>query len=123
MNRTELLKRLDAAIGRPLVPLTRRLARGRKGSPTNMRNVLFIRPGGIGDAVLLLPSISHVKQALPGASIDVLCEGRNAGVFVMSAAVSRTYLYDRGIDLIRCLGNHYDVVIDTEQWHCLSAIV
>ncbi|KJU81686.1 glycosyl transferase family protein, partial [Candidatus Magnetobacterium bavaricum] len=32
-------------------------------------------------------------------------------------------LYDRGIDLVRCLSNRYDVVIDTEQWHRLSAIV
>ncbi|KJU86547.1 glycosyl transferase family protein [Candidatus Magnetobacterium bavaricum] len=123
MSKAELLKRFDAVIGRPLVPLVRRLAGGRRGMPTDVPEVLFIRPGGIGDAVLLLPGISHVKRAFPGASIDVLCEGRNAGVFAMTTAVSRTYLYDRGIDLLRCLGNRYDVVIDTEQWHRLSGIV
>ncbi|MBF0607102.1 MAG: glycosyltransferase family 9 protein [Candidatus Magnetobacterium sp. LHC-1] len=123
MNKTEVLKRLDAAIGRPLVPLTRILAGGRRWKSTKIRNILFIRPGGIGDAVLLLPGIDHVKQTFPEASVDVLCEGRNAGVFGMTAAIRRTYLYDGGIELLRCMTNRYDVVIDTEQWHRLSAIV
>jgi len=87
------------------------------------RSFLFIRPGGIGDAVLLLPAIRALKEAHPDAVIDVLAERRNAQGFSFSPHVRQVFLYDRGTDLLKSLRNRYDVVIDTEQWHRLSAVV
>jgi ADP-heptose:LPS heptosyltransferase len=83
----------------------------------------LIRPGGIGDAILLLPAIRALKEALPQAAIDVLVEKRNGQGFSFSPHVRRIFLYDRAPDLWTVLRRRYDAVIDTEQWHRLSAVV
>jgi len=97
---------------------------GRAGqeSARPIRSILFIRPGGIGDAVLLLPAINAVRAQFQDAEVDLLCEKRNAGVFDLAKGIRRTYLYDKGSGLLKCLRNDYDAVIDTEQWHRFSAI-
>jgi ADP-heptose:LPS heptosyltransferase len=82
---------------------------------------LLIRPGGIGDATLLLPAIRAIKEAFSEAVIDVLAEKRNAQVFSFSPHVRQVFLYDHRSELLRVLRGRYDVVIDTEQWHRLSA--
>lgn len=87
------------------------------------RKILFIRPGGIGDAVYLLRSIRAVKEKFPSCSITVLAEKRNAAIFSFSSAVSRVLLYDRVSDLLTVIRGGFDVVVDTEQWHRLSAVI
>jgi ADP-heptose:LPS heptosyltransferase len=90
----------------------------------NVKNVLIIRPGGIGDAVWLLPLIRILKQKT-GCSIDVLCERRNNAVFNSCREdICHVWMYDDGIfklinNLVR---QDYDCVIDTEQYHNFSAI-
>ncbi|MDD1649135.1 MAG: glycosyltransferase family 9 protein [Methylococcaceae bacterium] len=85
--------------------------------------ILLIRPGGIGDAVHLVPAIQTLNQAFPQSAIDILAERRNAGAFALCPGIRRVYLYDRPGQLLQVLRNCYDVVIDTEQWHRLSAVV
>jgi ADP-heptose:LPS heptosyltransferase len=87
------------------------------------KNILIIRPGGIGDAVLLIPSLRLLKNKFPDAVITVLAEKRNSGVISLSPVVDRTFHYDKPGDLLQAISDDYDVVIDTEQWHRLSAIV
>jgi lipopolysaccharide heptosyltransferase II len=123
MNKIRLLKSLDRILGKILVfivPLIRKV-----GTEEGhiVRNILIIRPGGIGDAVLLLPALDRLKTVYTDSSIDVLAEKRNADVFTLSEVVRRMYLYDRGLDLMKCLRMNYDIVIDTEQWHRLTAVV
>lgn len=120
-----LLKLIDRIIGRFFVFVFSffPFRRYKLFSQQNFQNVLFIRPGGIGDAVLLLPSIKELKSAFPHLKIDILCEKRNSGIFELSGDVDHIYLYDRDFELLKCLKNKYDVVIDSEQWHRLSAIV
>ena len=84
---------------------------------------LIIRPGGIGDAVLLVPAIRALHEKFPGASVDILAERRNFRVFDLCPEIRNVFLYDKPLDLFRVLRCRYDVVIDTEQWHRLSAIV
>jgi lipopolysaccharide heptosyltransferase II len=122
MNKINLLKFLDRLIGTPLTFLAYRENRIQK-YPHPPGKILLIRPGGIGDAVLLLPSIQMLKSAFPDARIDVLCEKRNAGIFGLSEKAGEVYLYDRDFELFKCLHNDYDIVIDTEQWHRLSAVI
>lgn len=115
------LKRIDSWAGRLLTFL---LPAPRKQKKiTKIYSVLFIRPGGIGDAVLLAPAINLLQKKFSGTSVDVLAEKRNAGVFQLIPEIRYTYLYDTPSDLIRVLHAGYDVVIDTEQWHRLSAVV
>ena len=86
-------------------------------------SILLIRPGGIGDAVLLAPAISVLKEQCPGVIITVLAERRNAGVMDLIPAVDHLYCYDALAQLLRAVGGRYDLVIDTEQSHRLSAVV
>ena len=86
-------------------------------------SILLIRPGGIGDAIHLIPAIKILRAFLPGVAIDILAERRNEGAFALCPGIRRVFLYDRPGQLLQLLRIRYDVVIDTEQWHRLSAIV
>ncbi len=123
MNKIKLLKFVDNILGKPLVFLLCRVKKHHKGYPAKFKKILIIRPGGIGDAVLLLPAINSLRAKFPDADIDLLCEKRNADIFRLSKGISRIYLYDKGGGLFKYLRNRYDVVIDTEQWHRLPAVV
>src|SRR6185369_8048614 len=87
------------------------------------RRFLLIRPGGIGDAVLLIPTIKALKKAYPECTIDILAEKRNAAIFYLAPGIRTVYLYDTLAGLSSVLSSRYDVVIDTEQWYRLSAVV
>jgi ADP-heptose:LPS heptosyltransferase len=91
--------------------------------PTAFNHFLIIRPGGIGDAVMLIPMIYSIKRTYPMAEITVLAEKRNSSVFLLCPLLDNLIHYDKPMEMIRVFRQHYDVVIDTEQWHYLSAIV
>ncbi len=123
----DILKVFDASAGRVLclllAPLAKRLAReADPGSPPE--RVLVIRPGGIGDAVLFIPMLRALREAWPGARLELLMEKRNAGVVAGTELADEILLYDRlPFGWLAPLRRRYDVVIDTEQFHALSAIV
>jgi len=123
MNFLPWLIRIDGLLGTLLIKLL---------PPTNVQKAagirtpstcLIIRPGGIGDAVLLAPMIRQIKLRFPGLIIDFLVEKRNRSVIAMYGPVGQVYCYDRPLDLIKVLSRRYDAVIDTEQWYRLSAVV
>jgi ADP-heptose:LPS heptosyltransferase len=125
MQIIRLVKKLDRMLGPLSVAILARmpplLYQG--ALPHEPRAILLIRPGGIGDAVLLVPAICALKNAIPGASIEVLAERRNYAIFEHCSEVERIFCYDRPRELLDVLRRRYDVVIDTEQWHRLSAVV
>jgi ADP-heptose:LPS heptosyltransferase len=115
-----LLKKLDTFIGDIFasifpVPIHRNFSL--------LSSLFIIRPGGIGDAVLLAPSIRSLKKTCPAIHITVLAEQRNAGVFPLIPGVDRLLCYDSPCELLQVFQRSYDAVIDTEQWHRLSAVV
>ncbi len=121
-----LLKKMDALVGPPLLRLaTFRSSRSRfpNGLRNEVKRILIIRPGGIGDAVLLIPSLKVVKKIMPGVQIHVLCEPRNRGIFSASPFVDNVFNYRDFKDLFHLKRNHYELVIDTEQSHVLSAVM
>ncbi len=115
-----LLKNIDRCAGNILIAC---LASPALQSYATPRNFLLIRPGGIGDAVLLAPSIRSIKKKYPDSSITILAESRNSGAFTLIPYVDTVLCYDRPGEFIRALQNRYDVVIDSEQWYRLSAVV
>lgn len=88
-----------------------------------LNTILFIRPGGIGDAVLLIPVIQALKRLRPHTIIDILAEKRNAAVFLLCPDVNAIFHYDEPRELCSVIRTTYDVVVDSEQWHRLSAVV
>jgi len=119
MDRIKILKQLDAFLGKALIGL---LPTAKAGGEVALQKILLIRPGGIGDAVLLVPVLVALREKHPNATIDVLAEKRNAAIFSMCTSVDNVMLYDQG-GLLPTILSKYDVVIDTEQWHRLSAVV
>lgn len=116
------LKKIDGVIGSLLARMWPR-PKQPGGVLSSVSRLLLIRPGGIGDAVLLAPTIGRLREVFPMARIEVLAEKRNAGAFALCPGIDRVLCYDRPGELWQTLKNSYDVVIDTEQWHRLSAIV
>lgn len=118
LHTIKLLDRVIGQLATALMPRSRAAA-----NAVQISKILIIRPGGIGDAVLLLPAIRILKQQFPLVGIDVLAEQRNSEVFQLAADIGTIYHYDRPSELFAVLRSSYDVVIDTEQWHRLSAVV
>ncbi|MCC6158946.1 MAG: glycosyltransferase family 9 protein [Deltaproteobacteria bacterium] len=93
-------------------------------APENVRRVLVIRPGGIGDLILLLPAVRRVRDRFPAARITLVAQKRNRAIAAM------TNLFDEVLTLDekpwtfwrRLRSGDFDVVIDTEQFHYASAV-
>ena len=115
------VKLFDHLIGGSVAWLLPRRSRAVPDFSRGPLRLLVIRPGGIGDAVFLLPALRALKNA--GHHVVVLCECRNAGVFTSQQGLcSQVLRYDAGTEFLQALGQRYDVVVDTEQWHHLSAV-
>ncbi len=127
--RLRLLQALDRQVGGALVRSVRPRARGTPGAPlTAPGRVLVIRPGGLGDALLLWPLLDALRVAWPAAHFDVLAERRNAAAFALNpahAGALRILRYDdEPLQTWRTLRQQpYDLIIDTEQYHHLSTVL
>jgi len=92
---------------------------------TQPGRILVIRPGGMGDMILLVPVLKHLAQSFPSAQIDIICEKRNIEVLRMAGLEKNAIAYDSGLfRIMRLIRNRiYDIAIDTEQFHNSSAIM
>jgi lipopolysaccharide heptosyltransferase II len=133
----EGLKVLDGILGRPAAFLARVFIQPRERESSRTRSlsctpdsqkrlkILVIRPGGIGDAALLYPLLNALKARFKNSEIDILAEKRNSGILVGCPFINEVFLYDSAplFVLYKALKKNYDIVIDSEQWHRLSAVV
>ena len=127
-----LLKTLDATIGlflcwaggRLLYWLHREAAFS-EFRAEDIRRVLVIRPGGMGDMVLLQPMLKKLHEKYPQALIDLVCERRNEEILKLSTFPVNVFTYDaHPLRLLRRLwSGGYDAVIDSEQFHYFSAVM
>ena len=120
MVKVALLKSIDNCVG---WFLCNSLSRPQIGRNDNINSVMIIRPGGIGDVVLLAPIIKILKKSRPHIYITILAESRNYAVSALISNVDKILCYDRPGELIQAVLGIYDVVIDTEQSYQLSAVV
>ena len=114
------IKRIDSLVGKPITQL---LSSPHFYPVVQVQSILIIRPGGIGDALLLAPAINLLRSNYSDAVITILAERRNEGAFSLIPAIDRLLLYDNYTDLFHCLHSKYDLIIDTEQWHRMSAVI
>ncbi len=89
----------------------------------SIKSILIIRPGGIGDAIFLLPFLHALRDERPDIMVNILCESRNAPIFKSQEGVSsQIFQYDKPFSFLKVFRSKYDLIIDTEQWHYLSAL-
>ena len=113
------LKRVDRCIGRLAVGLLCS-GKNRRTMVPDPKTALLIRPGGLGDAILTLPLIKFLQKN--GLSrIDVLCETRNCAAYRLIKLNGKVFRYD-SLKFAPLFSQTYDIVIDTEQFHRLSAV-
>jgi ADP-heptose:LPS heptosyltransferase len=127
-----LLKLLDATLGyifcRFLGRLRHHLGRPEL-APTpdfrTLKRILIIRPGGMGDMLMLLPMLHAIREHNPNVIIDIVCETRNFEVLELAGLTDHAMLYDGNpIRFLRSLHRaDYEVVIDSEQFHNFSAVI
>ncbi|MBW2637353.1 MAG: glycosyltransferase family 9 protein [Deltaproteobacteria bacterium] len=91
--------------------------------PRRPAKILFIRPGGMGDFLYLLPAIAMVKRRFPEAALHIMCEKRNGQAAYLSDLVDGIFCYDDDAlhTVLALVKGGYDIVIDSEQYHNLSA--
>ena len=116
------VKLIDHLLGGVIVRCLPR--RQTRSLPETIHRLLIIRPGGMGDAVFLLPLLRELRGQYPSMEITVLCEKRNRAIFTsQQPLINHVFCYDHFLDLIHVSCQSYDAVIDSEQWHYLSAVL
>jgi len=114
------LKGVDRYIGRLAVGLLCS-GKNRRTMVPDPKTALLIRPGGLGDAILTLPLIKFLQKN--GLNrIDVLCETRNCAAYKLIRLNGKAFRYDSP-QFASLFSRTYDIVIDTEQFHRLSAVI
>jgi len=136
-SKIQILKNIDTLIGKPAVYLSR-VVRPRKSKlfsesglttlgseKCNKLKILVIRPGGIGDAVLLFPALKVLRDEYENSQIDMFVEKRNHGIFECCDYIDNIILYDKKPleSLLKIYREKYEIIIDTEQWHRLTSVI
>ena len=60
----------------------------------NYKNILFINYGGIGDEILLLPTIDSVKKEYPNSKITLALEPRSKSIKNLTNAIDEVICVD-----------------------------
>ncbi len=127
-------RRIDRVLGPLLIALLAPFApAGPRRDPPPPRRVLLLKLHGIGNLVLLLPVIRQVRRAFPEARVGFLTFRSNADLLAGWTEVDECHFLDRGrpwrlaTSLLRAVAslrrNHYDLVIDFDQFAHLSGVL
>ena len=55
---------------------------------------LFVNPGGIGDQILLLPTVKIFKETFPNYQVDLICEPRSTTISELTNLYRRVKVFD-----------------------------
>lgn len=129
--RKNLLKATDVTAGALLnrlltaVDCLRQQALPSVTAPSGLQRILLIRPGGMGDMLLLLPALHALRTHLTHVALRIICEKRNVDVLKLAGLDSTAMPYDTrplaALHMLRC--ESFNACIDTEQFHHFSAVL
>ena len=130
-SRTSFLKTIDSLLGPMLCRiigtitfLCKKNTCDKPTKTTDVQRILIIRPGGMGDMIVLLPVIKLIKKHYPESEIELVCEKRNMKALHIAGLASVATAYDSNplSFITKLIKRNYDIAIDTEQFHHFSAI-
>jgi len=77
--------------------------------------VLALVPGGIGDQLLMFPTLDSLKHKYPEGAIDVVVEPRSQGAYKICQSVRRVWSFDfKGSNSLADWGNLIGIIRDQE---------
>lgn len=121
--RMKTIKAIDLLIGSLCAKLAKGFQLRTSIDSASIKSILIIRPGGIGDAIFLLPFLHALRDERPDIMVDILCESRNVSVFKSQEGIyNKIFQYDKAFSFLKVFQSKYDLIIDSEQWHYLSAL-
>ncbi len=90
-----------------------------------IRNILLIRPGGIGDYLLTIPSFKRIRKMFPKSKITIFLFKRNAKCLSLYDNFDRKVIIDNPLSLINYLSEKkdYDLAIDFDQHRKIASIL
>ena len=59
-----------------------------------VKRVLFINFGGLGDEILFLPTIQSIKKEFPNSEITLALENRSKGIIQLTDVINETFFAD-----------------------------
>jgi len=130
-----LLRSLDWYVGIPLLFILSTLKRKKikDGNNRNIKRVLVIKLGAIGDTVLLMPVLKTIKESFPGMVLSVVGSNDNIEVLNRVDWIDDIILFDISrtvkdplylLDFIRKLSQYkFQLTMDFEPWSRISALL
>jgi heptosyltransferase-2 len=91
------------------------------------RRILILKLWAVGDAIVALPMARALRKRYPAARIDVLCRNRNRAVFQGQPDINGIFMLEPPLlapfSFSAWNFRRYDLVIDTEPFLNLSALI
>lgn len=134
MNRKLLYRKLDRYLGIPILMFLTLMLKRRKSFPAyDISRILVVKFAAIGDSIMLIPMLRTLRRAYPNAEVTFLCSEINESIirkvpYVDKVLVENVHSYLKNpfkfLNMIYTLRkNKYSIIIDTEQWSRISAII
>jgi len=83
--------------------------------------VLALVPGGIGDQLLMFPTLDSLKQRYPQGTIDVVVEPRSQGAYKITQSVHKIWNFDfKGTNSLADWGNLIGTIREQEYEAVIS---
>jgi ADP-heptose:LPS heptosyltransferase len=141
--RRELLRFIDKSLGWPIAGLMVAYDRAFRtlivrnpagtGALQAPKNILVIKMVGLGDTVLMLTPVSHLRRQFPEARITALVTPLSSGVVAGQPSIDEVILFDAlslrksfpgFLGLVRRLrSRRFDCVIDFEQHFLMTSVL
>jgi ADP-heptose:LPS heptosyltransferase len=139
----KLLRNLDKLGGRPIVHILAAYDRllatlsrrpdAAQGGPRAPGNILVIKLVGLGDTVLMLTPIGHIRRQFPSARITALVTPLSSGIVSGQPSIDEVIVFDAlasrrslpgFLRLIRLLrARRFDCVLDFEQHFLMTSVL
>jgi ADP-heptose:LPS heptosyltransferase len=90
-------------------------------------SVLVIRPGGLGDGLMVAPFLKFLKTNYPNVVVTILCVKKNATAFSSMALHDDLIVLDNSqllvSNILTLRKRRFDVVFDFEPFRKISAVI
>ena len=123
----ESIKKLDKFFGTLLVVKLGIIGKIFRRKPKKIKKILVIMFWGIGSNINSIPIVRELKRNFGDAKVDVLAPRKNKDVFYGNNNIDNLVYVDLSLlglfKTVFKIWGKYDVVIDTEHWLNVSAIL